>query len=448
MTLARFGFARTCATFLLIAVGTVCLARSAGAPGALLPVQKLAGTVRLLPGVEMTPQQYEQYHRQLEQLRRPQSSGRLDYAGESASNLLLAARVIDDQSDIESITVAHVTGDARVDIIAFAARPSPNQTYRRISVYPQTADGDIGVPIHSDVNSQVPIRPVGMIATPILGARPDVLVFGHSWLEIYQITIAGTVPAEPLRITLSTSVRDVAVRDLNGDGRPDLIVSGNDYNDIATPLKVQRFLQTATGTFTQASEVTLPFTPYGVEGTLVDIDGDGIVDVIHGISTSSGFGFGYRLGLPNGTYGPVLSVLENADQFELVQRLFVTDMDGDGLNDVVLATGDGARVCFQVSTGTFVTVPLPTSAPVINISQVSRADLDGNGLVDVILWLDGYNLLQVVVQTAPRSFVAESQYDVPVSYVSFYEDTTVTVDVNSDGRPRRAGAVRRTFDPV
>lgn len=435
--LVRAGFVRSFAVILLIAAYATCTADSAGSSGVPRFDRTLMQTVQLRPGIQMTPRQYEQYRHQFEQPGRAKMNASISNAVPSGPTLLHPARVIDDQWGIDAITVADVTGDARADVVAYGNRPSPSQLSSRVAIYRQTVDGDIGAPIHSNVNSTIPSRPTGMIATPILGARPDLLIFGHRWLEIFPLAADGTAAAEPLRITPGTVVIDVAVRDLNGDGRPDLIVSGHDYDQPGTPLKIQRLLQTASGTFTVSQEVTFPFTPYGADGTLADIDSDGIIDVINGISTNDGFGFAYRLGLPDGSFGPLTSVTESAAQsFTFVRRVLVTDLDGDGLKDVIVSTGDGARVRFQVSPGNF-TGPLllPASAAITNVELVSAGDLDGNGLVDAIMWSNGYRHMQVDLQTAPRTFSAFGQYDVPSpGYPSFYGDTTAIADVNGDGR--------------
>src|SRR5262249_40567676 len=85
--------------------------------------------------------------------------------------------------------------------------------------------------------------------------------------------------------------------------------------------------------------------------------------------------------------------------------------------------------------GTFVTGAVTEPTANGNTASVSLGDLDGDGLVDVVMWIDGYSTMQVALQTSPRVFTAAGQYDLPTDFLPlYYDDTAAIAAVNGDGK--------------
>lgn len=423
-----------------IIIFLLCIESSAADRAATLSSQpRLTRSIKLMPGVTMTPAQYQQYRKQLDRTKSMKS--RVTASTASAGSTpqtapLLPPRQIDSSATgMAAFAVGDVTGDSRADIVAFGLRPFPNNSQKQITVYPQGLGGIFSKPIRSDVNSQIVSGPGpsgGMVIKPVLGARPDIVIWNMYWIEIYSVSPNGSVAATPLTITPGLAVQQVIITDLNADGLPDLIVLGNDVNDVNFRNVIRHYVQNTGGGFS-ATGLDSVFPERS--GVLADINGDGNLDLLEGIGGNTNFGFTYRFGFADGTFGPQISVMENTQTFVNVGRLFVRDVDGNGLPDVILTTGDGSRIRFQTSPGNFSTVIVPNSGSSGNITQVSFGDLDGNGLTDIIMWTDGYNVMQVAMQTSARVFTAAGLYDVPADgYPSFYETNTAIVDVNGDGK--------------
>jgi hypothetical protein len=422
----------TCA---LLALAVITGGAGSAATSGALP--RPARSTTLLPGVTMTPAQLQQYRQQLGRME--STSPRVRVAGANAASViqtapLLPPRRIDaETTGLVALAIGDVTNDSRADMVAFGVRPSPDDGLGRIVVYPLDPGGIPGAPIVSDVNSQLAAPgPLGMALMPVLGTRPDLVVWGSFWIEIYSVAANGRATATPVTITPGLAVRNVVIANLDADGRPDLIVSGEDYDDPALPTVVRRYLQTPGGGFVAAGAESRFSGGYGV---LADLDGDGIIDELDGVGGNTSFGFTYRLGLADGTFAAPVSVMESTSAYSSVGRLSVADVDGNGLADVLLTTGEGARVRFQTAPGTFSTTVIPNSGSAGNISQASLGDLDGNGLRDVILWTDGYNVMQIAMQTSARVFTAAGLYDVlSGGYPSFFDTNAAIADANGDGK--------------
>ena len=115
----------------------------------------------------------------------------------------------------------------------------------------------------------------------------------------------------------------IAAGDVNGDGRTDLLLIGNDCNSND---RVALLLQDATGGFAAAAPLASAVNLEGV--WLADIDGDGRTDVVtlHGT-----LGFGIYLQRPDGSLAAEVIYRSPGRGFDLA----VGDVTGDGLVDIV-----------------------------------------------------------------------------------------------------------------
>lgn len=179
------------------------------------------------------------------------------------------------------------------------------------------------------------------------------------------------------RLPLSTAGGAVAVGDLDGDNRVDIVVTepgrGND--------RVRVFLQDAgPGRFTLAD--TRP-TPGGLTRVAIaDIDQDGHPDIV--LAVGAGVVALRQDATALGTFPSqsIIDMSENVDTALVVQyqTLAVGDLNGDGRTDVATVRGNGnVHIYFQSSTtaGTFTPVNLGMSLPEPTALAVGAIDDDG-----------------------------------------------------------------------
>src|SRR5579863_163307 len=194
----------------------------------------------------------------------------------------------------------------------------------------------------------------------------------------------------------------VAVADVNGDGRPDVIVT--DANDAATGLHV--LLNNGDGTL--APEVVYPTGTAGSPGpqavAVADVNGDGRPDIVtaNGQSDSVSVllndgagGFGAPLAYPAGTNTVAVAM---------------ADLKGDGWQDIVTTNlGDNSiAILLNNGDGTFSAPVQQTvgSGPV----SVALADVNGDGHPDAVVADQNDNTAAVLLGNGDGTFAAPTFY--------------------------------------
>ncbi len=176
-------------------------------------------------------------------------------------------------------------------------------------------------------------------------------------------------------VTYSSGVQvAVAVGDVNGDHRPDLVVA--DFNGY-----VEILLGKGDGTF------QTPVT-YGTGGSyprsvaLADLNGDGKLDIVVGNNGSANIGV--LLGNGNGTFQP--AVTYGSGEVQPYLSVAVADVNGDGKPDILVANNGSGTVGVLPGNGdgTF-QAALTYSSGGILAMWVVAADVNGDDKPDLVV---------------------------------------------------------------
>lgn len=229
----------------------------------------------------------------------------------------------------------------------------------------------------------------------------------------------------------------VAIADVNGDGKPDIVVANQCQNayDCSSPSSVGVLFGNGDGTFQPA--VTYDSGGYGASSLVVtDVNGDGDPDIVVGnCGPQGGCGtgsIGILLGNGDGTFQSVTTYGVGGS---VVGSVAAADVNGDGRVDLMVPTTcQSYPACVSVllgnGDGTF--QPASTYSSIGYGGSVAIADVNGDGKLDLVV-AGGLSFGAVGILMGNGDGTFES----PVTYDSGGDGgTSVAIaDVNGDGKP-------------
>jgi hypothetical protein len=235
----------------------------------------------------------------------------------------------------------------------------------------------------------------------------------------------------------------IAVADLNGDGRPDLVITDycSDNNCVSGGVSV--LLGNGNGTFQAAVIYVSTQVGFGARSVAIaDVNGDGKPDIV--VANACGGctnGVGVLLGNGDGTFQPVATYETLSGPFSIA----VADVNGDGKPDLVVAYFCCWKLSHDGAVGVLLGNGDGTFRPVIQYDSAGRQsfgvaveDLNGDGKPDLVVVNQcpspgcsaGHGTAGVLLGNGDGTFQKA------VTYAGGNHTFSVTIaDVNGDGKP-------------
>jgi len=227
-----------------------------------------------------------------------------------------------------------------------------------------------------------------------------------------------------------SSVGSVAVADLNGDGKPDLIVTSGG------PYTVSVLLGNGDGTFQAPVGYTVAGSFEGDALSVVDVNGDGRPDIIVTFIESGDVGaVAVLLGNGNGTFQSP-TVYGSGGYYP--SFLAVGDLNGDGRPDLIVGNGCGDQDCDGGGSGAGLNILFGngpgTFAPAVSYDLDTPslvADLNGDGKLDLVFAGHAPYFVSVMLGNGDGTFQSPIPFTDPTGFVS----AIAAADMNGDGKP-------------
>ena len=322
-------------------------------------------------------------------------------------------------ADAEAVAIGDVSGDGRNDVVVTTGFAEPG-----VWVFLQAADGALAAPVSYPAAGT---RPESVAIGDLTGdGRKDVVVgLLGTGIQVFPQTAAGALG--PSTTTESAHAGEISLGRLDGDADLDVAGVGWGTNTVAV------FLNDGAGGL--AAPVLYPAEHAGYEDLEVaDVTGDARDDiVVMSGQTYAVPNISVVAQLPAGGFAPPATYRVGANVN--TNGIGVGDVTGDGRTDVVATYGGNkpssyVAVFAQSAAGT---LAAPVSYPSYDIPEpVEVADLDFDGRADVVTLHGGWNQAGVYRQQAGGALAAEELY--PIPYASHYNGKGLAVgDVNGDG---------------
>jgi len=253
------------------------------------------------------------------------------------------------------------------------------------------------------------------------------------------ITIGSSTPsfAAATNFTTGTQPETIALGDINGDGKPDIITGNTNANTVSVFINTTT-TNAATPTFTAKTDFAPGSTVQGVN--LGDLNGDGKPDMVavnYFSNTISVFLNTTTPGSTTPTFGAKTDFAVNGGAFVLIR-----DVNQDGKKDLVV-TGVGVTVFLNTTTPGSST---PTFASSVNFAtgntplELAVADFNGDGKPDVTTANYTSNSVSVLLNTTTFGG-SSATFSAKTDFTAGTTPYTVTIgDLNGDGKPDFATA--------
>jgi hypothetical protein len=331
--------------------------------------------------------------------------------------------------DATSVAVADVNGDGKLDLlVANSCDTSGNSCNNdpppdgSVSVLLGNGDGTFQPAVSYDSGGK---KTISMAVADINGdGRPDLLVANQCAATSSSCYASLPGSADVLlgngdgtfqaAVTYSSSgeAMSVAVADVNGDGKPDLLLA-----NCCALLDVDVFLGNGNGTF----QTAVSYYSGGDDASAIavgDVNGDGKPDLLVLSSETSplitGL-IGVLLGNGDGTFQPGVTFYSNSPGGFPGGSVAAADLNGDGKPDVVVANPYYSRGLMNGIMG----VLINTSTTATKTALVSS--------------LNPSNFGQAVTFTATATAQAGFSKGTPTGTVTFFDGTTNIGNANLNG---------------
>lgn len=277
------------------------------------------------------------------------------------------------------ICTGDLNGDGKPDMVV-----SNNNSGNAgaISIFRNTSTSG-NISFGPKIDSSIGNGPLGLAIADLDGdGKPEVLVAaGNSgYISVFKNTSVNDSISFAAKINVSNSghADNILVRDIDGDGKPDLVAS----NFSSSSISVYRNTST-TGNISFAPKVD--FTVGTNPGDIVcgDLDGDGIIDIavsnysstsisiLRNTSTSGNISFAAKTDITTGS-NPMELALE--------------DLDGDGKTDIGVVNNLSNTVSIFKNTGSSGTISFASKIDFtteLAPTGICMVDLNGDGKPDI-----------------------------------------------------------------
>jgi hypothetical protein len=345
--------------------------------------------------------------------------------------------------------IGDLDGDGKPDPVEINAYDGSLWVYQNISTNGTLTTASFAPPVVFTFGGNVRDSLSGLAVADLVGdGRLDIVVANtvSNVISIFQnvsspgsrLTTNSFAPR--VNIPMAGGPNSIAVGDLDRDGKPDIVVVNAHNNTISVLRNISTGGVITANSFAPAVSFATPSNPNWL--VVADIDGDGKPDVVtanigdtsHGLSV-------FRNSSTSGN----IAFDPRVDFAGLPQfcSLAIGDLDGDGKLDVAVSSFQyGQSVSLYRNTSTPGSITTSSFGPRVDFSvggwgnTVAIGDLDGDGKPDLAVVTQLPDHLSIFKNISTPGNLTTSSFAARVDYPAGYNPNGIVIgDLSGDGRP-------------
>jgi alpha-tubulin suppressor-like RCC1 family protein len=349
----------------------------------------------------------------------------------------------------ERIVFGDLDGDGKPDMVVANAYDGSIWVYRNISTNGSLTIASFAPPIIFAIGGGVDVQDGLTIADLDGDGRLDIVTANRllGIVSIFQnLSSPGILTtnsfAARLDIAIAGGPAAVVVSDLNGDGKSEIVTANYSGNNVSVLQNISTGGILNTNSFASPIYFMTGPSPYGI--AIADMDGDGKPDIItinqsditrkvsifRNVTTAGN--------ISKNSFAPAVN-LSGADTGE---TLAVGDLDGDGKPDIIAGsyTGSSVSVYRNISSAGSITTN-SFSAPVVfaaggHVHTVALGDLDGDGKPDLALVTQSPDKFSVFKNFSSPGVLTTNSLGARIDFTSGNNPDGIGIgDLDGNGRP-------------
>jgi uncharacterized repeat protein (TIGR01451 family) len=345
------------------------------------------------------------------------------------------------------VVIADLDGDGKPDLIVANDYNNSISLYRNISTNGSLTAGSFA-PRVDLVTPPGSYSPFGLVVADVDGdGKLDIIVsdYDESIVSVYRNTCTpGNISSNAFatRVDFATGAQPqgVEVRDLDGDGKPDLLVANNGDGTVSILRNTGVMGSLTTNSFAPKVDIA---TGSGCQGVAAgDLDGDGKPDVVTVNSGNGTVSLLRNISTPGSITTNSFAAKVDIAVLSGAVQVAIGDLDGDGKPDLTVTFYLSQTVSVLRNTSTVGSLTTNSFAPRIDYSLGGRghtpaiADLDGDGKPDLAVVTELNSLLSIFRNVSTPGSFTNSSLAGRVDYVTGWNAWGISVgDLDGDGRP-------------
>ena len=343
-----------------------------------------------------------------------------------------------------NVAIGDIDGDGKPDLVVTNSGSNTVSVYRNISSSGSITAGSFETPVDFATGSY----PQGVALGDIDGdGKPDLVVtnYNSNTVSVYRNTsTSGSITTSSFAVnvdfTTGSNPQGVALGDVDGDGKPDLVVTNEGSNTVSVYRNTSTSGSITASSFATNVDFTTGTNPYGI--AIGDIDGDGkrdlvvtnygsnTVSVYRNISTSGSItsgSFATNIDFTTGSY-PI--------------GIAIGDIDGDGKPDLAVTNAGSNTVSIYMNTSTSGSITSGSFATNVDFTtgsnpySVAIGDIDGDGKPDLVVANYSSNTVSVYRNISISGSITPGSFSTNVDFTTGSNPHSVAIgDIDGDSKP-------------